>query len=383
MPLMLLEHDAKTLLAQSGVRVPRGWLFNSCEEVACAPIPLPAIIKAQVPAGGRGKAGGIIRATAPSVATDTTRRLLGKTIKGHVVREIRIEEPAAGKECYLSLTLDPRAGLVRVLASDQGGMDVEQHASMGVSAGDAEFSQGCVEAAIRAIGAETGGSLEIALQSLAGPVSRAFFSFDALLLEINPLFVLPDGFAVAGDAKLVIDQNALPRNPQLAALVRKRARAYPEASLKLEHGFDFVVLDPDGELGLITTGAGLSMQLIDEIAARGFSAYNFCDIRTGQFRGDPARLITVLNWIAKGPKVRSVLMNFFAGVTHLGELSRLLVTALERVPQVGVPITVRLIGNGLDEAIEVLRGAPRRLAVEQDLERALSLALEPLARAPG
>jgi succinyl-CoA synthetase beta subunit len=175
----------------------------------------------------------------------------------------------------------------------------------------------------------------------------------------------------------------LARNPRLAALVQERARAYPEASLKLEHGFDFVVLDPDGELGLITTGAGLSMQLIDEIAARGFSAYNFCDIRTGQFRGDPARLITVLNWIAEGPKVHSVLMNFFAGVTHLGELSRLLVTALELVPRVSVPITVRLIGNGLDEAIEVLRGAPRRLAVEQDLERALSLALEPLARAPG
>lgn len=380
MPLMLLEHDAKAVLAQCGIAVPKACLISSYEEVAHAPIPFPAVVKAQVPVGGRGKAGGIVRAAAPSAALRATRELLGKTIKGHIVREIRIEELAAGRERYLSLTVDPRAGLVRVLASEHGGINVEQHARSGILARSAEFSLEGVQDAIREIGAETGGSFELALQNLAGPVSRAFFTFEAILLEINPLFVRPDGTAVAGDAKLVIDENALVRNSQLAALLRERAAAYPEASLKLEHGFDFVVLDPCGEIGLVTTGAGLSMQLVDEIAARGFSPYNFCDIRTGQFRGDPARLITVLNRIASGPRVRSVLMNFFAGVTHLGELSRVLLTALSRAPQLSMPITVRLIGNGLDEALEVLRAVPTRLAVEQDLERAVSLALEPLTR---
>lgn len=381
MPLMLLEHDAKALLAQCGIRVPNGRLIGAPGQIGGLVGLLPVIVKAQVPTGGRGKAGGIMRAATPTQARDAVLELLGKTIKGHAVREVRIEEPVSGRECYLSLTLDPTGGFIRVLGSGYGGMDVEQHAAGGMPSRDAAFSAPAVAGAIAEIAAEIGGAEQVALQAIAPSVARAFFECEAILLEINPLFVLPDGTAVAGDAKLVIDENALARNKRLTALVRERGRAYPEASLKLEHGFDFVVLDRGGELGLVTTGAGLSMQLVDEIAARGFSVYNFCDIRTGQFRGDPKRLITVLNWIAGGPNVRSVLMNFFAGVTHLGELSRLLVVALEQTPQLKVPITVRLTGNGLDEAIEVLRASPIRLTFEQDLERALTLALEPLARA--
>ena len=123
--------------------------------------------------------------------------------------------------------------------------------------------------------------------------------------------------------------------------------AYPEMTLKLKHGFDFVVVDPNGEIGLVTTGAGLSMQMIDELAERGHPAFNFCDIRTGQLRGDPTRLINVFQWIAAGRNVRSVLINFFAGITHLGEVAKLLVTALNAVPELRVPVTARLIGNGL------------------------------------
>lgn len=382
MPLMLLEHDAKALLAQCGVPVPKGLLVGTAGRVGRLPFNPPAIVKAQVPAGGRGKAGGIVRATTQGEIAEAVAGLAGKRIKGHAVREVRIEQPATGTECYLSLTLEPSTGLVRVLASDRGGIDVEEQAAIGMHARSAAFSQEAVEAEIRQLATEMGKPLGVALQSLAAPVSRAFFALEAVLLEINPLFVGGDGTAMAGDAKLVLDENALARNEHLAALVRERAPAYPETSLKLQHGFDFVVLDPEGELGLVTTGAGLSMQLVDEIAARGFSAYNFCDIRTGQFRGDPKRLITVLNWIAEGPRVRSVLMNFFAGVTHLGELSRLLVVALAQVPQLKVPVTIRLIGNGLDEAMEVLREAPIDVFLDQDLERALTHALEPLAR-PG
>ncbi len=149
--------------------------------------------------------------------------------------------------------------------------------------------------------------------------------------------------------------------------------SHPEAALKLAQGFDFVRLDPQGDIGLITTGAGLSMQLIDELAARGRSPFNFCDIRTGQFKGDPARLIQVMEWIAEGPNIRSVLINFFAGHSHLGEIARLLLQAIAAVPQLKAPITARFIGNGLEEARAIIAEAGNPIAT--DLERAIDLAI--------
>jgi succinyl-CoA synthetase beta subunit len=117
------------------------------------------------------------------------------------------------------------------------------------------------------------------------------------------------------------------------------------------------------------------MQLVDELTERGHRPYNFCDIRTGGFKGDPARLVQVFRWIADGPAIRSVLMNFFAGMTDLGELAVLLIAALEQVPELKrVPITARLIGNGLDEARAVIQAAGNPLAIETDLERAMDRA---------
>jgi succinyl-CoA synthetase beta subunit len=208
-----------------------------------------------------------------------------------------------------------------------------------------------------------------------------FFAFEATLLEVNPLFIRPDGSWTAADLKLAIDDNALVRQPRLSDLIRHRADDYPEMALKLDHGFDFVVVDPDGEIGLVTTGAGLSMQMIDELAERGHPAFNFCDIRTGQLRGDPTRLINVFQWIAAGRNVRSVLINFFAGITHLGEVAKLLVTALNAVPELHVPVTARLIGNGYEEAITVFATAGNPLRVEPDLDRAIELTLAPLTGA--
>jgi succinyl-CoA synthetase beta subunit len=223
---------------------------------------------------------------------------------------------------------------------------------------------------------------------MAAPIREAaaalvpiFFDLEALLLEINPLFIRPDGTWFAGDAKLVIDDNAIERRPALSDLVRERADAYPELALKLAQGFDFVELDKDGEIGLVTTGAGLSMQLVDELVQRGHVPLNFCDIRTGGFRGDPARLILVLRWIASHKSVRAVLFNFFAGSTHLGELSKLLLVALEAVPELKVPLTARMIGNGLAEARAVIEAAGNPIVIETDLDRAVDLVIESIGGA--
>ena len=138
---------------------------------------------------------------------------------------------------------------------------------------------------------------------------------------------------MAGDAKVVVDLNAVQRQPRISAMIAARPDIYADANRKLREGFDYVELDPDGEIGLVTTGAGLSMMLIDELTARGGKPLNFCDIRTGQMRGSPARLQRVLEWIAARPSLRVVLVNIFAGITDLAEFATLLATAIEQTPE--------------------------------------------------
>jgi succinyl-CoA synthetase beta subunit len=206
----------------------------------------------------------------------------------------------------------------------------------------------------------------------------AFLELEAVLIEINPLFVHPDGRWVAGDARIVTDDNALPRQTALESLVKARAAAYPNVVRKHEHGFDYVVVDPEGEIGLLTTGAGLSMMLIDELRAAGLKPYNFLDIRTGGLRGETRRLTQVLTWIGEGHKVRVLLVNIFAGITELGEFSRLLVEAVAAAPQLRVPVVARLVGNGLPAAREVLAAAG--IPLHTDLDDALAAVREHLAR---
>jgi succinyl-CoA synthetase beta subunit len=380
--MMLLEHDAKELLAADGIPVPMGVLTTTADIDLPATLHGPWMVKGQIPTGGRGKAGGIKRADTIVELRQRLGSLLGKTVKGQVIRTCRIEQCVRGTECYLSVSLDLAQGRLRVLLSSEGGVDIEAHAERGsLLATDVANDGRDAIAAARRLADTIASPARETIVHAAERLITEFFAFEATLLEVNPLFIRPDGSWSAGDIKLVIDDNALVRQPRLCDLIRQRADDYPEMALKLDHGFDFVVVDPDGEIGLVTTGAGLSMQMIDELAERGHPAFNFCDIRTGQLRGDPTRLINVFRWIAAGRNVRSVLINFFAGITHLGEVAKLLVTALNAVPELRVPVTARLIGNGYDEAIAVFASAGHPLKVEPDLDRAIELALAPLTGA--
>ena len=165
------------------------------------------------------------------------------------------------------------------------------------------------------------------------------------MAEIKPLFVSPVG-CEAVDAKIVVDLSAVERQPRLAALIEARPNTYADANRKLTEGFDYVELDPAGEIGLVTTGAGLSMMLIDELTARGMKPLNFCDIRTGQMRGRPARAVRVLEWITSRPSLRAILVSVFAGITDLAEFGGLLATAMEQTPSLRVPVIARLVGGG-------------------------------------
>ena len=372
--MFLLEHDAKTLLALHGAPVPHGMLLERSEFDAADLPPAPWAIKAQIAAGGRGKAGLIRTANTADELKSHVREMLGARHKGMIVSSCRIEPRVAGAgEAYLSFMLDPVAAGVRIIVSAQGGVDIESLAATpdairsatvvpalaALSAKAAELSAGIAPPAAKA------------LNAAACELARVFLEAELELLEINPLFVRPDGGWIAGDAKIITDDNALFRQPRLRELLASRAAAYPAAQRKQQHGCDYVVVDPDGEVGLLTTGAGLSMMLIDELRAAGLKPYNFLDVRTGGLRGDAARLVSVLNWIAEGVRVRVLLVNIFAGITDLGEFARLLTDAFARVPQLKVPVVARLLGTRLEAAREFLAG--RNIPVVTDLGAALAL----------
>ena len=265
--MMLLEHDAKVLLAQFGISIPVGVLANRSTHPA---VSYPCFVKVQIPVGGRGKAGGIVKANNASELEQALHKLVGATVRGHRVHECRIEQPASGQECYVSLMLDPSSGKVIILMSAEGGVEVEQHSASGAMLQQqANFEINAVKLAAQQLAQRLPAFAQAALTQAAHQLCDALFKLELTLTEINPLFVQPDGSWIAGDAKLVADDNAIERQPLLLALLKERGHAYPEASLKIDHGFDFVRLDEDGDVGMLTTGAGLSMQLVDELTRRG------------------------------------------------------------------------------------------------------------------
>ena len=366
--MLLIEADGKALFAAAGVPVPPGRLVRAGADAFATQGPdLPGagpwMVKAQVPAGERGKAG-LIRRCADAVAVRAALHdLLGATHKGHRVEDCLIEPVIAGQEQYLALMLDPAGYGVRLIAHPHGGIDVAAAGALTgiVCAPDLP----AIEAAIaRTI-------THPASAAAAGALARLLVARELMLAEINPLFVTADA-CVAGDAKVVIDLNALPRQPGLAALIAARPETYADAARKLASGFDYVEIDPHGTIGLLTTGAGLSMMLIDELVARGAHPLNFCDIRTSMLRGSPARIIAALGWMTARPSVRVVLVNIFAGITDLGEFAALLADALAQAPDLRVPVVARLIGRGAAEARAILAERAPAVVVEDDLSAALA-----------
>jgi succinyl-CoA synthetase beta subunit len=291
-------------------------------------------------------------------------------VKGRAVESVRVERQVAGaEEAYVGLLLDAGAGGVRVIVSGEGGMEVENLPPGAVRSAVAAPDAAALSACVARLAGSMEGPKGRALADAGARLARVFLECEALLVEVNPLFVHPDGGWVAGDAKVVTDDNALARQEELGELVGARAGAYPDVARKEAHGFDYVVVDPTGEIGLLTTGAGLSMMLIDELRAAGLKPYNFLDIRTGGLRGEVKRVVQVLEWLREGWNVKVVLVNIFAGITDLGEFSELLVAALAAVPRLKIPVVARLVGNGLPAAREVLARAG--IALHTDLDEAI------------
>jgi succinyl-CoA synthetase beta subunit len=368
--MYVLEHDAKELLRAFDIPAPRGRLIGCDDTIDRGALPPgPWIVKGQIAAGGRGKAGIIRKAATAADVASLAGEMRGISVKGQQVAAVRVEQQVAGaREAYVGFLLDAAGGGVRVIVSASGGMDIETIPHERIHSAFVRPEESALKDCVHQLAQKLPPEIAPAVRDAGKKLARAFLALEAMLLEINPLFVLPDGRWMAGDAKLVTDDNALPRQKDLETLVRTRAGTYTDVARKHEHGFDYVVVDPAGEIGLLTTGAGLSMMLIDEMRAAGLKPYNFLDIRTGGLRGETKRLTQVLQWIGEGKNVKVLLVNIFAGITDLGEFSRLLVAALGPA-NLKVPVIARLVGTNLAAAREVL--APAGIPLHTDLDAAL------------
>jgi succinyl-CoA synthetase beta subunit len=361
----LLEHRGKTLFAGAGLPVLASRLALTPAEAqgAAGDLGLPVVVKAQVKTGGRGKAGGIrVCATADEVAA-ATADILAMTIRGHGVTCVLVEQAVeVARELYLAIS-SSRAQRGPVLVfSAEGGVDVEEVARRdptGLVRTPIDPLLGLCDYQVRDVVAAAALDAELAgpdgtpaKQSLAGVVralGRLYRDGDATLCEINPLVVTTSGEIVCLDSKVTIDDNALYRHAELKA--EADAGAEDREARARQAGLAFVALD--GDIGVLGNGAGLVMSTIDQIAAAGGSAADFCDIGGGA-RAEV--VATALDVILSMGTVSSLLVSIFAGITRCDEVARGLVQVLGQ-SRVDVPVVVRLDGNAAAEGRAVLADA--------------------------
>lgn len=354
----LYEHQGKELFARFGIPVSEGRLAATPEEARAAAAQLggAVVVKAQVLTGGRGKAGGVKLAATPEEAEARAREILGLDIRGHVVRRLWIERASdIAREYYLSLTFDRGEKKPLFMLTREGGVDIEEVAArapgkiarlhvdplMGFQPFQGRWL--CFTAGI----AEPEELRQVT--AIIERLYRLFVEVEAMLCEINPLIVTPGGEVRALDSKVTLDDNALFRHPELAAL--RDLEALPaQERLARERGLAYVKLD--GDIGILGNGAGLVMSTLDVVAQAGGRPANFCDVGGGA-RADV--IVSALEIITADP-VKAILFNIFGGITRGGEVARGLLEALERM-RIEVPIVVRLDGTEAEEGRRLLAEA--------------------------
>jgi succinyl-CoA synthetase beta subunit len=377
--LDLYEYQGKQLLARHGIPVSAGRLATTPEEARAAAEELggPVVVKAQVLTGGRGKAGGIKLAADAEEAEARAKEILGLDIRGHVVRRLWIEQASEiAKEYYLSLTFDRGAKKPLLMFTTQGGVDIEEVAATSPDAlvrlhVDPLEGFHPWQARRLVYGAHVEDvSEQKQIASIVGKLHAAFIECDAMLCEINPLIVTPEGEVRALDSKFTVDDNALYRHPDIAEM-RDVEAADPLESLAREKQVTYVKLD--GEVGVLGNGAGLTMSTVDVVTFAGGRPANFCDLGGG---GDAEGVVDALEVITRDPQVRAIFFNIFGGITRCDEVARGILQALERI-EIGYPIVVRLDGTNAAEGRRILaEAAPANLHVEPTMLEAARRAVE-------
>jgi succinyl-CoA synthetase beta subunit len=381
------EYQAKEIMAEFGVPVPRGRVARSPQEARRVAEELggPVVVKAQIHAGGRGKGGGIKLASTPQEAERVAGQIIGMTLvtpqtgpEGRLVKSVLVEEQvAADRELYLSVLIDNAAGRPLMMASAAGGMEIEDVAARTPEA----IHRATIDPAVGfqpyqgrqlAFALGLGGDLlRPAVQLMTG-LYRAFAARDASLAEINPLVVTapPEPRLLALDAKMNFDDNALFRHPEVAAL-RDKDEEDPLEVEAQELGINnYVKLS--GNIGCVVNGAGLAMATMDSIKLAGGEPANFLDIGTVN---DVARVVNAFKILTADPNVRAILINIFGGMARVDVIAQGIVDA-HRQMEVKAPVVVRLAGTNLEEAERILREASLPLIRAEELGEAAAKAVE-------
>ena len=353
--MKLLEYQAKEVLASFGIAIPPGKVARTPEEAsdACREIG-PVAVKAQVPVGGRGKAGGIKLAKTPEEARAAAEQIIGMDIKGFKVPLVYCEGALdIASEIYLGFTVDRDNRANILMLSARGGMDIEAVAEESPSAIARLYPnpwRGPQDFELRRLVFEAGLGAHVGpLTKVIKQLYRAIPEQDALTAEINPLVITADGSIVAGDAKLETDENACFRHRDLEQRYAEVLEGDPYEVAAKKLGLTYVSLD--GEIGVVGNGAGLCMATLDLVQRAGSSAANFCDIGGGA----KAEVVqNALSVILSNPKVKGVLINVFGGITRADEVARGVVEARGNLGM-KLPLVVRLSGTNEVEGKAILR----------------------------
>lgn len=362
--MKLHEYQSKLIFAKYGVPIPKGRVAASASEARQIAEELGnrVVIKAQVLVGGRGKAGGVKLAKSPTEAEELAAKILGMEIKGLPVHKVLVDEAAnIENEIYLGITNDRSAKKPVVMASAAGGVDIEEVAR--------ETPEKIVKEHIDPLlGLQSYQARDIAafidlprdawreFGNIAQGLWHAYKASDATLAEINPLILGKDGHLLAVDGKMLIDENALFRHPDLAEM-RDIDEEEPSETEARKFGLSFIKLD--GDIGCMVNGAGLAMTSMDVIKLFGGDPANFLDIGGG---AGADKVTAAMRIILSDPNVKAVLYNIFGGITRCDEVAKGILAAIKEVKP-KVPMVVRLVGTNAEEGRALLADAKMITAI--------------------
>jgi succinyl-CoA synthetase beta subunit len=383
------EFQAKQVLGRFGVPVPKGQPASTVEEAATAFEVLgqpKAVIKAQIHAGGRGKAGGVKVISSAAEAREFAAKILDKPLvthqtgpEGRVVRRVYLEQASeVARELYLGMVVDRKAEGVSVIASTEGGMEIEEVAAktperiltepIDPVIGLAGFQARKIAFALGLRDKQVG-----QFNALIASLYRAFVETDASLIEINPLVVTKDGSVICLDAKMSFDDNALFRHPDIRELrdVHEEDPAEVEASK-----FDLSYVHLDGNIGCMVNGAGLAMATMDIVKYYGAEPANFLDVGGG---ANSQKVAAAFRILLADPRVKAVLVNIFGGIMLCDVLAQGVVDAAREV-KLKVPLVVRMEGTNVEKGKQILKDSGIKVIAANDMADAARRVVEAIGQ---
>ena len=349
----LCEYHGKQLMTRYQIPVPKGILLSNIESINLEGLNFPVVLKAQVPVGGRGKAGGIKVATSPSEAKEILPQLMGMKIGGFKAEKVLIEEKLdTVRELYVSLSVDRDAGNPLLMASGSGGMDIEELDSAEIYRKSIDPLLGLQSFEIRNAATKLNlqGELRSQAVDMLSKMYRMFGELDAFLVEINPAIVTKDNKLVAADARVVIDDNALFRHEEFKGVPRG-TNAFEQKVIELGASAAQV----NGGIGVITSGAGLGMATIDTLKFNGGSVAAVMDLGGVVFDPEPSRIAKCVSYM-KEVNPKAIFINFYFQFARCDTFAKGIVEALGGSTK-SIPTVVRLKGNKADEARAILEQA--------------------------